>query len=556
VTLFDDRQERARNACPVEACRFGHKLRDAAIIVTFAASTFAVSAQVIVDGPNTCGANPLPWGKYAEDALQVGTMYGAHFLPGAECGTLLPGETCTGVFAYSLANGSAVDIFTGPPPHESIVNYALAVDPVDSSHLLYVTRDELIETQDHGQSWHHVNDMAVVHASAGRQAGGYILDFTPDGLTLIDGNQVSDDAGRRWRTLFRPPELVTHQAIYYNFNYLAAFRSNDRGTSWDPLMLNGYPGDLDNRWTADAKDSTLLYALVSGNSGYRIARSRDGGDNWTVLMTFAPPGSIAIRRVVASPDTPGLVYVAGDEYATRQVHMWKSVDSGDTWIQLGGQVSAHLAAAGCGSSSFLDGVLDSDASGVPLVFTTSSGSMMLFDAPGIPPPIYVSAVSRRVHGAAGTFDLSVPPLMTNPITEPRQGPAQTIVFTFDKPVMSATATITEGIATASTMTFSGNDVVVGLTGVSNQQYVTISLTEVTSADGGTGGSGSVRIGYLLGDVTQDRVVSLSDLGQVNAALAQPVTAANFLKDVNANGTVSLADKGITNANLAKALPPP
>jgi hypothetical protein len=52
------------------------------------------------------------------------------------------------------------------------------------------------------------------------------------------------------------------------------------------------------------------------------------------------------------------------------------------------------------------------------------------------------------------------------------------------------------------------------------------------------------------------VVSLADLGLVNAVLAQTVTAANFLRDVNASGTLSLADKGLTNAVLATALPPP
>ena len=67
---------------------------------------------------------------------------------------------------------------------------------------------------------------------------------------------------------------------------------------------------------------------------------------------------------------------------------------------------------------------------------------------------------------------------------------------------------------------------------------------------------SVRIGFLVGDVNQNRVVTVADLGLVNAQLAQPVTAANYLKDVNASGTLTLADKGITNANLTKALPAP
>jgi hypothetical protein len=171
-------------------------------------------------------------------------------------------------------------------------------------------------------------------------------------------------------------------------------------------------------------------------------------------------------------------------------------------------------------------------------------------------PVLQGAASRKVHGAAGTFDLALSAVATNPTTEPRQGPAQTIVFTFDRSINAATATITEGTATAGAPTFSGNDVIVGLTGVTNQQYVTVSLTGVASSDGSSGGTGSVRVGFLLGDVSQNRVISIADLAQVNAQLAQPVTAANFLKDVNASGTLSLADKAIANANLTRALPAP
>jgi hypothetical protein len=171
-------------------------------------------------------------------------------------------------------------------------------------------------------------------------------------------------------------------------------------------------------------------------------------------------------------------------------------------------------------------------------------------------PAFQSAVSRKIHGAAGTFDLGLSAVDTNPTTEPRQGPAQTIVFTFDKPIASATATITEGTAAAGAPAFSGNDVIVGLSGVSNKQYVTIALTNVSAVDGGTGGSGSVRVGFLLADVNQNRVVTVSDIVLVNAQIAHVVTSANFLKDVNANGILTVGDKLITNNNVTKALPAP
>ena len=151
-----------------------------------------------------------------------------------------------------------------------------------------------------------------------------------------------------------------------------------------------------------------------------------------------------------------------------------------------------------------------------------------------------------MHGASGTFDLPLSSVASNPTTEPRQGPTHTIVFTFDGAVTAGTATIIEGTATAGAPTFSGNDMSVPLTGVANAQYVTVAVSGVTTSGGGTGGAGSIRIGFLAGDVNQSRVVSVADLGLVNAQLAQVLSAANFLKDVNASGTLTVADKGVTN----------
>ena len=126
----------------------------------------------------------------------------------------------------------------------------------------------------------------------------------------------------------------------------------------------------------------------------------------------------------------------------------------------------------------------------------------------------------------------------------------------NKPVVGGNAAITAGTGSAGAPTFNGNDMVIPLNGVANAQYVSLAVTNVAPADSGSVASGSVRIGFLVGDVNQSRVVSIADLALVNAQLAQPVTATNFLKDINANGTLTLADKGITNANLTKALPAP
>ncbi len=297
-----------------------------------------------------------------------------------------------------------------------------------------------------------------------------------------------------------------------------------------------------------AIDPTSHHIVVTDGSNNRV-QIFDSAGNY--LSQFGSAGSgngqFSIPFGVAIDPTSHNIVVVDEFNGRVQVF-----DSAGTYV-------SQFGSAGTGDGQFGEprrAAIDPASRDIAVTDASILARVQIFAIEVAPAPVFQAAASRRVHGAAGTFDLPLSLTSTNPSTEPRQGPSQSIVFTFDKPINGATVAVTEGTATAAAPTFSGNDVVVGLTGVSNQQYVTVSLKSVTSTDGGIGGSGSVRVGFLTGDVNQTRVVSIADLGLINAQLAQPVTAANFVKDVNASGTLTLADKGIANANLTKALPLP
>jgi hypothetical protein len=219
-----------------------------------------------------------------------------------------------------------------------------------------------------------------------------------------------------------------------------------------------------------------------------------------------------------------------------------------------GGSSVTLMATPAAGSTF-GGWSGSGCSGTGTCTVTMSSAQNVTATFNLVPPVIASAVSRKVHGAAGTFDLPLSLVPTAPTVEPRLSATATVVMTFNVPIISADAAVTEGTATAGVLTFVGNDVVVPLANVADRHYTTINLTNVASASA-TGGTASVRIGFLVGDVNQSGVVSVSDLAQVNAQLSQLATAANYLKDVNASGTISVADKGLTNGNLSQPLPPP
>jgi hypothetical protein len=98
---------------------------------------------------------------------------------------------------------------------------------------------------------------------------------------------------------------------------------------------------------------------------------------------------------------------------------------------------------------------------------------------------------------------------------------------------------------------------VNLTGVTDIQYVTVQVQGVASADGGTGGIASARIGFLAGDVDGSRNVSPLDVRAI--ALQNPtatVDASNYLLDINVSGTISPLDLRGAALNILKSLPTP
>ncbi len=178
---------------------------------------------------------------------------------------------------------------------------------------------------------------------------------------------------------------------------------------------------------------------------------------------------------------------------------------------------------------------------------------------GTSPLALVSVASRKTHGTAGVMDLTLSANPLSPSTEPRTGGtghAHTLVFKFDQPVTGGNAAVSEGTATLGAPTFSGNEMTVPLTGVTNAQYVSVTVSNVTPAGGGGVGGGSARLGFLFGDVNQSRQVLVSDVGLVNSSLLQPVTSANFLRDVNIDGKILVSDVGLTNSVLLTKLPAP
>jgi hypothetical protein len=159
---------------------------------------------------------------------------------------------------------------------------------------------------------------------------------------------------------------------------------------------------------------------------------------------------------------------------------------------------------------------------------------------------FVSAVSRKTHGSAGTFDILLP-LAGDPGIESRKGQGTNsdehkVVVTFAAPATVASATCDGNAATTSS---SGNDVTVNCTGVPNAKIIEVALTGVTV--GATTGNFSFPMGVLLGDTSANRLVNATDTSQTQAQSGKAVTVSNFRTDVNVNGLINSTDTSIVQS---------
>jgi N-acetylneuraminic acid mutarotase len=170
-------------------------------------------------------------------------------------------------------------------------------------------------------------------------------------------------------------------------------------------------------------------------------------------------------------------------------------------------------------------------------------------------PMAQSAFSRKIHGAAGTFDIPLP-LTGSTGVECRSGGATNdyqMIINFASSVMVENALVTSGTGSVSSFSVSGSQVTVNLTGVTNVQTITVTLVNVN--DGTHMGNVPVSMGVLVGDVNGNATVNASDVSLTKSQVGQEVSDSNFREDVNVNGAISSTDVAQVKAEVGTALPP-
>ena len=165
-------------------------------------------------------------------------------------------------------------------------------------------------------------------------------------------------------------------------------------------------------------------------------------------------------------------------------------------------------------------------------------------------------VSRKLHGGMA-FGVDLP-LTGNPGVECRSGGINgdyQMIFSFLNPLTSVgNASLTSGTGSVGShmMDADSHNYIVNLTGVTNQQVITVSLTNVNDAAGNSTGSVSISMGVLLGDVTGNGTVNATDVSQVRPG--RVVDDSNFRQDVTVNGFINSSDVSAVKLQSGTALP--
>ena len=165
----------------------------------------------------------------------------------------------------------------------------------------------------------------------------------------------------------------------------------------------------------------------------------------------------------------------------------------------------------------------------------------------------MSAVSRKAHGGAGTFDIPLP-LTGTPGVECRSGSSHQVILNFAGPVTMGGFTVSGG---GSPGGFSVNGSEATLTvipdGTPGGKRLTITMQNVTV--GSSSGDVVIPMNLLVGDINSSSTVSASDVTQCKSLSGQTLSAANFRSDVNISGSINASDITLVKTQSGASLPP-
>jgi hypothetical protein len=393
---------------------------------------------------------------------------------------------------------------------------------------------------------------------------------TPGDTRIADQNFTNHKAGRHgaWGTdrKFYWTE-TSNGTVSTGSGNLYVCKTDNFGATWTGIRHDLVPGGglgyvvthtgFDNKGTLYVLHGDKLYVSFNQGESFTFVHtlprfgnallSDSGADQFFVVNC----GTIHIGLI--TPGAGGL----NDVYYLRGSHVDTATPTWDEEL---------VDSVGPNRLDFFQIVVDGN--GIPTMSYTTPGTEVTTASRNAPMPLTsntdcpvvpVSAVSRKVHGSAGPFDIVLrgqdPPPPGFLGIECRSGGANgdhQIVINFAKPIRLNTAAVTSGTGSVNGLLVSGSSVTVNLTGVANAQKITVTLFSVT--DGTNASDVAVNMGVLLGDVDGSGRVDSTDVFQVRQQTLQNANSSNFRMDLDESGRIDSTDVFVTRQQSLTSLP--
>ena len=531
------------------------------------------SARVSATATGACNLKPIFAGVTSATSLD-----------GATCGITLgwtPGAVGCPLrqLRYNIYRGSTPDFV--PAANNRVAScvpgpssYVDTNNIVSGNTYYYVVRAEDNGTGGTGacggnEENNNVHIAGTAYAAGTQATTGTWTDGGGDGtsLLLLNTTGTGNTADPAWRIVRTADDSGANHTPGGSYAYRnagpgasAIYSSNECAVAQTPVLTVGSTQVNLTYWER--------HQLEHNWDGVAIEYSRNGGawtdmpapsntasgctvtdvttDYQTLGCTGAPPinacGYPAAKMVISGPpsvDDPGCAVPTGalTSYG-RRCHLLTGLTPGDT-LQFRWRFTSDPGSEFAGF--YLDDIAVTNIR-LRNVCTTV-----------LPAPVLTSAASRLTHGSVGPFD--APMALDGSGIEPRSHSGNyTIVLHFDRPIQSGAAAVTAGTGSVGTVSFSGNDMIVSLSGVANAQRITLTANNVTAVTGGVLNTVSVNLGFLIGDTNADKFTDAVDVAQTKSQSGNTVVNGNFREDVNVDGFIDAIDAALVKSKSGTALP--
>jgi photosystem II stability/assembly factor-like uncharacterized protein len=243
---------------------------------------------------------------------------------------------------------------------------SLAVDPSNPSALYVWKGNFLFRSTDGGKSWVADSGLGVPVRSLAVSPAEPSVVFA--GTTA--GLYKSADSGKSWRPVssgtlasaisviaFDPANPAT---LYAGAAGLGVAKSTDAGESWTLVNVGLAARSVSAIALIPAVPSVVFAGTVDG----RVYVSADSGLSWSLSLASADPGYDLIDALAIDPSSPSTVYAAASDGYGDGSRVFRSSDSGLTWVVRGTNDSSDFTSLAVDPSNGETLYAATDAAGV------------------------------------------------------------------------------------------------------------------------------------------------------------------------------------------------